>query len=86
MLKVVRIRRLPILINRLNMKQEAKAAVKIIQMFFFLFLYLHLAACAWFFVVSQNAIWIPSMDQSLMRTDVRIISSHDFRFSRRTLK
>ena len=29
MLKVVRIRRLPILINRLNMKQEAKAAVKI---------------------------------------------------------
>jgi hypothetical protein len=71
-LKLVRIRRLPQLIARLNMKEDTKAIFKVIQVSFFLILYLHIVCCSWWFAVKYMGIWIPPMEVGAGRTDVSI--------------
>lgn len=35
--------------------------IKVIQLLFYLFLYIHILGCAWFFIVNQSQIWIPPL-------------------------
>ena len=51
-LKLVRITRLTIIINKLSIKEDIKALIKVGKLIFFLFLFLHTLACFWWFVVS----------------------------------
>ena len=46
----------------LNISQEIKALMKIINLAFQMFLYIHVMACLWYYIVSKNESWIPNMD------------------------
>jgi len=49
-LKLIRITRLTKIINRLNVKDDIKALIKVGQLIFYLYLFLHGLACFWFFI------------------------------------
>mmetsp|Transcript_93059 Transcript_93059/g.128239 ORF Transcript_93059/g.128239 Transcript_93059/m.128239 type:complete len:101 (-) Transcript_93059:615-917(-) len=63
-LKVVRIRRLSKMINKLSLAEETKAYIKILQLIFYLFLYMHLLGCSWYYIVAVigDKGWIPPLD------------------------
>lgn len=61
-LKVIRIFRITNVIMNLNMSQEIKAGLKILNLMFQMFIYIHLMACIWYKVVSFEEKWIPNMD------------------------
>lgn len=62
MLKLVRISRMSIIINKLNLKEDLKALIKVCKLLFFLFLYLHAIACVFFFIVNDKKIFVPPLD------------------------
>mmetsp|Transcript_93061 Transcript_93061/g.128241 ORF Transcript_93061/g.128241 Transcript_93061/m.128241 type:complete len:217 (+) Transcript_93061:899-1549(+) len=63
-LKVVRIRRLSIMINKLSLDEETKAYIKILQLIFHLFLYMHILGCSWYYIVVNfgGSQWVPPLD------------------------
>lgn len=61
-LKLIRIKRLPDLIARLNMDEASKAMFKVAQITFYLILYIHLVTCSWWYTVNSSQVWIPPMN------------------------
>ena len=60
-LKLFRILRLGRLINYLNSSDDFKMVLKLIKMFFFLVLYIHILGCMWFFFSKiSGQQWIPN--------------------------
>jgi hypothetical protein len=51
-LKIVRIRRLPEIIARLNMSEASKALFKFGQISLYLVVYIHLVTCSWWYAVN----------------------------------
>lgn len=62
LLKLIRILRLSKLIAYMNLKDDMKMSLKLIKLIFFLIMYLHVVACAWFFIVKQNETWVPPFE------------------------
>lgn len=62
LLKILRIQRLNSVIMNANTSQQIKAALKVIQLIIYMFLYIHIMACIWYFVVNDTEEWIPNMD------------------------
>jgi CRP-like cAMP-binding protein len=58
MLKLSRVSRLNRIINFLRTKSDVKMLLRIGQLIFFLLMYLHLLACAWWMIVSYDEKWI----------------------------
>ena len=50
------------LILYLNVKKDIKDSLRLVQMIFFLGMYLHFVGCIWYFIVDIDKIWIPSYD------------------------
>ena len=46
----------------MNATSEFKAQLKVFQMVFALFLYIHILACTWWYVVVKNKTWVPASD------------------------
>ena len=46
----------------MNATDEIKLSLKLFKMLFFLVMYLHCQACAWFYIVSQDQIWNPPVN------------------------
>lgn len=61
-LKLVRIARLTSIINKLSIREDIKALIKVGQLVFYLFLFLHTLACFWWFIVAIEKIWVPPLD------------------------
>ena len=61
-LKLIRILRISSVIMNLNLSQELKALLKILNLMFNMIIYIHLMACIWYKVVTINEEWIPNMD------------------------
>lgn len=53
-LKIVRILRFFKVISYLNATENIKLSLKLVKMIFYLVLYLHWQACAWFFYTKQD--------------------------------
>jgi len=51
LLKLLRIARISAVIMNLNTSQEMKAAYKVMNLVFIMFLYIHVTGCFWFFIV-----------------------------------
>ena len=62
LLKLVRILRISKLISNLSVSEEVKALIKILQLLLYLFLYVHLVGCLWFYVIDWNDNWISPLD------------------------
>ncbi|CAI2366862.1 unnamed protein product [Moneuplotes crassus] len=64
LLKLMRVARLSRLIAYLNLKSDIKMAIRLIKLVFFLILYLHCVSCLWFYIVRQDNVWIPPLDEN----------------------
>ena len=54
LLKMVRITRLGRIIERMNVRQEMKNALKLFKLIFMIVVYIHVLACLWFVIVSNQ--------------------------------
>ena len=68
MLKIVRVLRLNRIIMFLNAREYIKLYLKLMKTIFYLIIYLHICGCAWFFIVEQDEVWIPPLDNSFLPT------------------
>ena len=55
-------------IRNLNIKEEMKATLKVLWLVFFLFLYVHVLGCIWWFTAREDEKWIPNKDFYLHNT------------------
>ena len=62
LLKIIRVRRLPFIISRSNLREESKNVFKVLQLIFILVLIYHLSSCLWVVVITQSEVWIPPVD------------------------
>ena len=70
MLKLIRITRISILIQKLNVSRASKAIFRLLQLIFFLVLFIHLQACITYFIAYKYKEWIPNMDFIYGGTDI----------------
>lgn len=64
LLKLFRIFRLSKLITFLKLKDDMKMSLKLMKLIFFLFMYLHIVACIWFYLVKQDETWMPPFEDN----------------------
>ena len=57
-LKLARLLRINRLIMVLLIDKESKAKLKLAKLMFYLFLYVHLWACFWFYQIKDSETWI----------------------------
>jgi hypothetical protein len=69
-LKITRLPKLAKIINRLDMKDVVKAYFAIFVMAIYLFVYIHVTTCIFFYLMSLDKSWIPFKDQPKKLTDV----------------
>lgn len=62
MLKLVRVARISVVITNLNIKSGSKALMKVAWLVTSLFLYLHVIACLWNYIVRDTERWVPNKD------------------------
>jgi hypothetical protein len=62
MLKLIRVSRITQVIRNLNSRAESKAALRVLWLIFFVFLYIHLIACLWNIIASIDEEWLPPKD------------------------
>jgi CRP-like cAMP-binding protein len=61
-LKIMRIARISSVIMNLNNSQEIKALLKVINLVFYMVVYIHLMACLWFWFIDEKEEWIANKD------------------------
>ena len=69
LLKLVRVLRLNRLITVMKVEDEIKLSLKMFKLVFFLVMYLHCLACAWFSIVMMKKIWLPPLDYVYVETN-----------------
>ena len=62
LLKLVRISRLGRIIERMNVTQDMKNALKLFKLIFVIIIYIHCLACLWYIIVNIQEEWIPPLD------------------------
>lgn len=62
LLKLVRISRLGRIIERMNVTQDMKNALKLFKLIFVIIIYIHCLACLWYVIVNINEEWKPPLD------------------------
>lgn len=60
--KLGRLLRLSDIISFLKASDEVKSYLKLLKMILFLMVYSHSFACAWWFVIKVDRVWIPPID------------------------
>jgi hypothetical protein len=71
-LKLVRARRLIVFIKKLNFPLRVKTFIKFLTIAFYLFLWIHIAACLWFSIVNHSG-EIPSGFEEIPNPDDAIV-------------
>lgn len=62
LLKLVRISRLGRIIERMNVTQDMKNALKLFKLIFMIIIYIHCLACLWYVIVMLREEWRPPLD------------------------
>ena len=62
MLKLLRLFRFTRIISYLNTTQDIKLSLKLFKLIFYLLIYLHWQACAWFYYTAYDKSWFPQVD------------------------
>lgn len=68
LLKIIRLLRLSRIIMYMNAKDNVKMVLKVINMVFFIVVYIHFQACAFWIIVSSNEQWVPPFDYMYVNT------------------
>lgn len=63
-LKLGRVLRLNYIISYLSTTDEVKSFLKLQKLILYLIVYVHLFACAWWYVVQTEQVWIPVIDSN----------------------
>lgn len=61
-LKMIRIFRFTKIISFLNATENMKLSLKLLKLLFYLIIYIHLQACAWYLYTKQDRTWFPLTD------------------------
>jgi hypothetical protein len=67
-LKIQRLNRIGTVIMNLTSPLEVKAAYKVSYLIFIMFMYIHICACIWYFIIKDNEEWVPNMSFILFGT------------------
>lgn len=59
MLKLFRVGKISTVIRNLNIRADTKAFLKILWLIFFIFLFVHVVGCLWFYIVTIDEDWVP---------------------------
>ena len=70
LLKLFRVTRLSRIIERMNVKQDAKNGLKLFNLIFMIIVYVHCLASLWFVIVKNDQKWFPPLD--LVNPDAEI--------------
>ena len=70
LLKTTRVLRLGRIIRFINTRDDIKLTLKLLQLVYFLVLYLHLIGCCWFLIHNINQEWIPPQDYMFVKTEL----------------
>jgi hypothetical protein len=62
MLKLFRVTRVSQVIRNLNIRADTKAFLRVLWLIFFLFLYIHVIGCLWFYASNAEQTWTPWKD------------------------
>ena len=62
LLKLIRVTRLGRIIEKMNVKEDVKLAMKLAQLIFFLIMFIHIQACVWFKIVQTDETWQAPLD------------------------
>lgn len=62
MLKLIRVNRISSIIQHLNVRQDVKTFLKVVQLLLFLLLYIHVLACSFFHLIDVDKVYVPNMD------------------------
>ena len=60
--KIIRVLRFTKVISYLNTTDDVKWSLKFFKLVFYLIIYLHWQACAWFYYTNYDKNWFPLMD------------------------
>jgi hypothetical protein len=60
--KIIRVLRFTKVISYLNTTDDVKWSLKFFKLIFYLIIYLHWQACAWFYYTKQDKQWFPLVD------------------------
>lgn len=77
-LKLVRVLRLSRIITYLRSKEEIKALLKLVKLIFYLMLYLHCFACAWWMVIKEKRTWIQKLSDLISLCLDKHLDLHSF--------
>lgn len=77
-LKITRLFRFTKVISFLNVTEDVKLSLKLLKLIFYLLVYLHLQACAWFYYTKQDRSWLPLTDLIKNKDD---FYDHGFSFT-----
>ena len=81
LLKLTRVTRISKIIRDLSVKEETKALFKIIQLTFYLFLYIHIIACLWWYIIEFEDSWIPPLNYIDSKVEIFLPgASTEFRY------
>lgn len=61
-LKLLRIKKLTQIINKMNVDEERKSIYRMMQLVFLLFLMMHGVGCLWHLITDQEKLWIVPLD------------------------
>ena len=62
LVKIIRVLRFTKVISFLNTTESVKLSLRLFKLIFYLIIYLHWQACAWFFYTKQDKMWFPLPD------------------------
>lgn len=62
MLKAIRVMRISVVIQSLNIRQDIKAYLKLLKLVYYLIIYIHFIACIFYYIVKLKEEWIPGLD------------------------
>ena len=62
MLKLFRVFRISMVIRNLTIKSSQKSMLKVLWLIFGLFLYLHVLACLWYYLIKDSEAWMCNFD------------------------
>jgi hypothetical protein len=70
LLKLIRVTRISRIIESMNVKEQIKLMMKLCQLIFYLIIYIHCLGCLWFFIVRQDKVWRPPVEEINPNSDI----------------
>lgn len=77
-LKFFRVLRFTKVIRFLNTTEDVKLSLRLFKLIFYLIIYIHIQACAWFFYTKQDRQWFPVPDLIM---DIRTFYDHGITYT-----